>query len=342
MTWGGPAKKSGWGRVTEGAGKIEQRLYTVIRAVQELVPGGVLRAGKLHFGQGAGWLLSITEQGAGVVDIGDEDHYLRFDGQDFTWRTPLTELSDDGTLSAVNAFFSGILDAPTLDLEMMKLSFQSISWAQFAIYESFSNAGRRVDDSGVQEALLGRGYIAAPDDATPDTVYGWRSAPWTDITTVYSGSSSEVGLNYLQDSACSWFADQYNGFELLDSAATLFTILDTVVSTTRLVVSGTPAAGAYTIRGKTPHYCVPFLSYSDSSNGGYGALTLQARFNAPTADFQTFYQTNAINNLGGIAPITNGGHSYDFRVRLTTDAQARSPRVYKLLICTDPSPWGTP
>ena len=101
MGWGGPTKKTGWGRVTEGASRIEQRLYTVIRAIQEVVPGGVLRAGKTAFAQGSGWLLSVTDGGAGIADIGDEDNYLRFDGTHFTWRTPLTYLDEDGTLSVL-------------------------------------------------------------------------------------------------------------------------------------------------------------------------------------------------------------------------------------------------
>jgi hypothetical protein len=340
MGWGGPTKKTGWGRVSEGASRIEQRLYTVIRAIQEVVPGGMLRAGKSAFGSGSGWLLGITDAGAGIADIGDESNYLRFDGEHFTWRTPLTQLEDDGTLTAVNAFFSGILDAPTLDLEMMKLSFQSISWAQFGIYENFSTEDRRIDDSGVREASLFRGYTAAPDDALPETVYGWRSAPWENITTVHTGESTAVGAGFLEDTTTPWFSDQYNGFELVDSAETVFTILDTIASTQRLTVAGTPTAGAYAIRGKKPAFCVPFMSYQDSSNGGYGSISLQARF-LPTAQFQTVYQTSAVNQLGGITPVVVGGHTYDFRVRLTTDDQGRSPRVYKLLICTDPSAWGS-
>lgn len=339
MPWGKPPK-GGWQVVSEGLSSFEQKLVTVIRAIQEVVPGGILRAGKTSFGHGAGWLLSITDDGAGIADIGDENNYLRFDGTAFTWRTPLTSLDADGTLSAINAFFSGVLDAPTLDLEMMKLSFQSISWAQFAIYENFSTEDRRVDDSGAREAELGRGYTEAPADADPETVYGWRSSPWADITTVLSSTSTDAGENYLEDTTTPWFTDQYNGFELVDSEEAAFTILDTVVSTSRLVISGTPAAGPYTIRAKLPTYCVPFMSYSDSSNGGYGSLSLETRFN-PEATFQTVYETASVNQLGGITPIVGAGHTYDFRVRLTTDSQGRSPRVYKLLICTDPSAWGS-
>jgi len=340
MGWGAPSKRTGWGRVSEGAAKFEQRVYTVIRAIQEVVPGGMLRAGKVRFGAGSGWLLGITDSGAGTADIGDENNYLRFDGTDFTWRTPLTSLDAEGTLSAVNAFFSGVLDAPTLDLEMMKLSFQSISWAQFAIYENFSTEDRRIDDSGAREAELGRGYTEAPADADPETVYGWRSSPWVDITTVLSSTSTDAGENYLEDSTTPWFTDQYNGFELVDSEGSAFTITDTVVSTSRLVISGTPAAGPYTIRAKLPTYCVPFMSYTDSSSGGYGSLRFQVRF-SPSAQFQTVYETGSVNQLGGITPVVGAGHSYDFRVRLTTDSEGRSPRVYKLLICTDPSAWGS-
>lgn len=337
MPWGKPPK-GGWQVVSEGLSSFEQKLVTVIRAIQEVVPGGILRAGKTSFGHGAGWLLSITDDGAGIADIGDENNYLRFDGTAFTWRTPLTSLDADGTLSAINAFFSGVLDAPTLDLEMMKLSFQSISWAQFAIYENFATETNRVDDTGVREAILGRGRITAGD--LPETVYGWRSAPWAAITTVAAGETTAVGEAYAEDSAAAWFNDQYNGFQFVDSADAAQTILDTTASPRRLLLTSEPAAGPYLIRSQLPAYVVPFMTYKDSSNGGYGTVTLQARFNAG-ANFQTFYETNATNLLGGISTITSPGRDYTFRVRLTTDAEGRSPEVYKLLICTDPSPWGT-
>ena len=56
-----------------------------------------------------------------------------------TWRSDHTALEADGTLTAVNGYFSGVLDAPVLDLELMKLCFSSISWAQFAVFEAFSD-----------------------------------------------------------------------------------------------------------------------------------------------------------------------------------------------------------
>lgn len=338
MSWGGPGKRRGWGKISEGAASIEQRLITVIRAVQELVPGGVLRAGKTRFGHGAGWLLSITDGGAGVVDIGDEENYLRFDGNDFTWRTPLTELASDGTLTAVNAFFSGVLDAPTLDLELMRLSFQSISWAQFAIYENFATGDHRVDDGGAREAILGRGSITAGD--LPETTYGWRSQVWANITTVCTGEADEIGEGYLIDSDAAWFAHQYNGFYVGSEGDVGYVILETAPQQLTIDSRITPLARSYAIRSGLPTYAVAFLSYLDSSNGGYGSVLFQARFDEE-AQFQTFYQTGVTNLLGGITTVAHPGRDYSFRVRLTTDAEGRSPVVYKLLVCTDPSPWGT-
>ena len=49
--------------------------------------------------------------GAGKGDIGSDRRHLRFDGVDFAWRSDRTALEADGTLAAVNGYFSGALDA---------------------------------------------------------------------------------------------------------------------------------------------------------------------------------------------------------------------------------------
>ena len=140
-SWGG-SWSSGAERESEAsAGSVR----AVIRQILEVVPGGILRAGKTIFGAGSGWWIGRDADGAGKVDIGSESRYLRFDGVDLTWRSDHTALEADGTLTAVNGYFSGVLDAPVLDLELMKLCFSSISWAQFAVFEAFSDASGRAD-----------------------------------------------------------------------------------------------------------------------------------------------------------------------------------------------------
>ena len=61
-------------------------MRAVIRQMLEVVPGGILRAGKTIFGAGSGWWIGRDADGAGKVDIGSESRYLRFDGVDLTWR----------------------------------------------------------------------------------------------------------------------------------------------------------------------------------------------------------------------------------------------------------------
>jgi hypothetical protein len=92
-------RSANWRREEKDPGA---HIRSIVRTILEIVPGGVLRAGKTAFGEGRGWLLSVTDAGAGIVDIGDEANFLRFDGDDFTWHTPATELTADGTIAAVN------------------------------------------------------------------------------------------------------------------------------------------------------------------------------------------------------------------------------------------------
>ena len=157
--------RSGWGGGWSSGAERESEasaggVRAVIRQILEVVPGGILRAGKTIFGAGSGWWIGRDADGAGKVDIGSESRYLRFDGVDLTWRSDHTALEADGTLTAVNGYFSGVLDAPVLDLELMKLCFASISWAQFAVFEAFSDASGRADpDPSSPEAEVTRGRL---------------------------------------------------------------------------------------------------------------------------------------------------------------------------------------
>ncbi len=72
-------RSANWRREEKDPGA---HIRSIVRTILEIVPGGVLRAGKTAFGEGRGWLLSITDGGAGIVDIGDEANFLRFDGDD--------------------------------------------------------------------------------------------------------------------------------------------------------------------------------------------------------------------------------------------------------------------
>ena len=66
--WGG-GWSSGAERESEAsAGSVR----AVIRQILEVVPGGILRAGKTIFGAGSGWWIGRDADGAGKVDIGSE------------------------------------------------------------------------------------------------------------------------------------------------------------------------------------------------------------------------------------------------------------------------------
>ena len=262
--------RSGWGGSWAGGGDREGEVSAgsvraVIRQILEVVPGGILRAGKTLFGAGSGWWIGRDADGAGKVDIGSESRYLRFDGVDLTWRSDHTALEADGTLTAVNGYFSGVLDAPVLDLELMKLCFASISWAQFAVFEAFSDeAGRADPDPSSPDATVTRGRLWNGGDVTPGRSFGFRSKEYANITTVYAGTSTAVGPGYLEDAAGTWFADQYKGFELVVSSGTVRTLTGSSVGPPSVVApttaptltfagSETPAAGAYVVRSQLPN-----------------------------------------------------------------------------------------
>ena len=92
----------------------------------------------------------------------------------------------------------------------------------------------------------------------------------------------------MEDTAGTWFAGQYAGFELVVSSGTVRTLTGSSVSPPRLTFAGveTPAAGAYVVRSQLPTAVVGFLSYADSANGGYGSVLFQVSFDsgAPLAD----------------------------------------------------------
>ena len=111
-----------------------------------------------------------------------------------------------------------------------------------------------------------RGRLWNGGDVTPGRSFGFRSKEYADITTVYAGTSTAVGPGYLEDTAGTWFAQQYAGFELVVSSGTVRTLTGSSVSPPRLTFAGgeTPAAGAYTVRSQLPTAVVGFLSYADS------------------------------------------------------------------------------
>ena len=115
------------------------------------------------------------------------------------------------------------------------------------------------------------------------------------------------------------------------------TLTGSSVSPPRLMFAGgdTPAAGAYTVRSRLATAVVGFLSYADSTNGGYGSVQFQVSFDSG-AHWLTLYQTGVVDRLGGIVAIAEPGRDYEFRLTLTNDADRavvlRSTSCYFALI----------
>ncbi len=74
-------KKSGRRPYGWGYDDLGLVLRHVIRTVWQVVPGGVIRAGKTDYGEGTGWWLGIDPaDGLAKLDLGDGDDYLRWNG----------------------------------------------------------------------------------------------------------------------------------------------------------------------------------------------------------------------------------------------------------------------
>ena len=249
----------------------------------------------------------------------------------------------DGLIKIDGGFFAGTLDSPLLEMEIMRISFASISWTQFAISDSFADDSLRLTpETATYPAVVIQGKLYNGADATPGRAFGFHSKVYPDITTVASGTSTDVGAGYLEDTAGTWFIDQYKGYQLVDSDGTVFTLTGcSILPSYLLFASGTPAAGAYTIRSAEPAYTVGFMSYSDSSNGGTGDILLEMSYDGGEGfgSWLTLYWTGLADRLGGTIAIAVPGRSYQFKLTLTNDGAGAGPEVYHVLVCTDPSVW---
>lgn len=229
----------------------------------------------------------------------------------------------------------------TVDWEVMNLSFQSISWAQFAMFEYFANSTKRASpEPGTYPARVLGNEIDNGGDLTANRVFDFTSKTYTNITTVYTGSSTSVGSGFLGDTNSVWFNGQYVNYVLVDSLGATFAITGCTTSPRQLTFTGTPAAGAYSIRAGLPTTAVAFCSYLDSTNGGHGYVILSVSFNGGT-NWQTFLDTSAATNLvGGSVTIVNSGPNFLFRASVVNDASGNGALIQEVLVCTDPSVWG--
>ena len=233
-------------------------------------------------------------------------------------------------------YLSNYADSKAIELELMKINFQNISWTQFAVFDAFDDETKRVaPDPSTNDALVERSQLIQGDN-TVDKVFGFVSKTYTNITTIETGTSTSVGVNYLTDSAKSWFTNEVKNLTLKDSGANTFNVESS--NATTLTISGTPDAGAYSLIDDNPAYAVAFCSLSDSSNGGYGTIKMEISFNGGI-NYQTFYETSVSDVRQGTVAIVNTGNDYIVRFTLTNDGSGEGPIIYKFLVCTDPSCW---
>lgn len=293
---------------------------------------------------------TISPQGASsgldadTVDATHASAFLKADGsKTLTGNLPVSVgVTVDGV--DIDVFesdtVSNMVRSRDLDLELMKLCFQSIAWAQHAIYEAFDGESKRDPaDPSTYQARAYRGRMDNGGNSTSGRVFGWYSKPYDYATLVALGASTDVGSGYLEDSEGAWFDDQYKNYILADSLGVERTITGCTASPRRLLVSGAPSSGVYAIYSQDPSYMVAFCTYSDSTTDGVGFVTLEVTFDGGD-NWQTVLDTlNGVNLLGGTVAIDHPGREYQFRATVENDGYGASAIIHKLLICTDPSVW---
>ena len=238
-------------------------------------------------------------------------------------------------------FIEYYADHRAIELELMKMNFQYISWAQFAVWDALDDETKRESpDPSTYDARVYKSRLDNGEDVTADREFGFVSKTYSDITTVDSGTSTSVGLNFLTDTAQSWFTDECKNLTLVDSGANEFNVDSNTLDT--LTVVGTPASGAYTLKDDDPQYVVAFCSLQDHEiGGGAGSIKYEISFDGG-ANYQIFYDTINMPHVdlrSSTVVIADPGTSYIIRITLKNDGSGNGPYVYKFLACTDPSPW---
>lgn len=313
------------GKISATTGNIggwiigENSLYSGLISLDSLTPS--IKMGDAYsFMGGSGVFIGRDSDDIYKLRVGNPDgDYLSWDG---------TKLDGVGYLHSTDLPF---------ELELMKMSFQSLSWSQFAIFDGFEDESkRRIPEPSTYPARISQGTLIS-DDNSGGKSFGFYSRKYPNITTVSRGNSTSVGTGFLYDANAQWFTNQYKGYLLRDSVGNEHEIITCEPNV--LYVDGNPSSGSYDIRSKLPTTTVLFCSFKDSSNGGKGYTKVELSFDNE-AHFKTILDTeNDINNIGGLVAIDYPGRDYSFKITLKNDVNGESPIVYKILACTDPSVW---
>jgi hypothetical protein len=79
-------RRKGWG-AEEPESEVRFSIGAVIRAITEIVPGGVIRAGKRSYGDGrTGFWLGVDADGLAKLDVGSSAFYVRWSGSELLIR----------------------------------------------------------------------------------------------------------------------------------------------------------------------------------------------------------------------------------------------------------------
>ena len=229
-----------------------------------------------------------------------------------------------------------------LDLEIMRMNFQYVSWAQFAIYDSFVDSTKRLPgDTGT--AVIQYGELIH-GNTVPNSYSVFNSKIYNNITTLFTGSGIG-GTNSFTASGQNWFTDEVKLLTLKDSTLTSFTILSN--SGSNISVSGSTASGPYTIYTDLPANCVGFLTYKDSTNGTgskyNGFIKYEFSTNGGTSYVTILNTETSYDRLSATINFNTIGHSpgrnYCARLTLKNDSNGSGSSVQNFLIATDPSIW---
>jgi predicted phage tail protein len=230
------------------------------------------------------------------------------------------------------------LEYSDVELEFMKMSFQNVSWAQFALFEGFADETKRdYPEPFLYDAQIYRNSLVS-FDTTPSRTSGFTSKTVANMTTYTTGTSTSVGSGYLTDSSKSWFTNECKNLTLVDSLGTSFTVNSS--SSDTLYVTGTPASGSYSLKTANPSYLVAFCTYEDSTEGGGTGFTKMEVSFDDGANWQTVLDTElGVDSLEGTIAVGTPGTDYKMRFTLKNDENGDGPIIRKALVCTDPSPW---
>jgi hypothetical protein len=138
MSWG---RKSSWSEGDKGESRYSFSVSGIIKTILEVVPGGVIRAGKTAYldDTSVGFWLGVDSDGLAKLNLGGADHFLRWTG---------TELLQRGNLSFVAPV------VPTMASAIKWLDGTQVIAYLSAWYNTYGTSVRLKADAGANDAIV--------------------------------------------------------------------------------------------------------------------------------------------------------------------------------------------